>query len=230
MPKEQVRKRGKRKPKNADQSISYPAPATSLPADIIVDVTPSTEQPVAGPSSIHPARAALLKGERYIPPQSEQIIGVSDSGYQPRLGLGGEGGVEGENGQAQWIRGPRADQEFPFGEVDPDLKAYFRNVEEQIKDWEGTTSIGEEREGELRLLSFIIQKPRSYWRLRLPRKQSGDNSYPSAIRGHYIIFVDMILPDRISKLIVQTASNSSPPYSVNYETTNSPSLPIRTAR
>lgn len=153
MPKEQVRKRGKRKPKTAEATAPYPAPATSLPADIIVDVTPSELQPVAGPSSIHPARAALLKGERYVPAHADQVVGTSDAGYQPRPNGNGEesfgdGGGE-ENGQAQWIRGPRADQEFPFGEVDPDLKAYFRNVEEQIKDWEGTSSVGEEREGEL---------------------------------------------------------------------------------
>jgi nucleolar protein 9 len=28
------------------------------------------------------------------------------------------------------------------------VKAYFRNVEDQIKDWEGVNSVGEEREGE----------------------------------------------------------------------------------
>ena len=28
------------------------------------------------------------------------------------------------------------------------MKAYFRNVEDQIKDWEGVNSVGEEREGE----------------------------------------------------------------------------------
>jgi hypothetical protein len=32
--------------------------------------------------------------------------------------------------------------------LDPDLKGYFKTVEEQIKDWEGGSSIGEEREGE----------------------------------------------------------------------------------
>ena len=36
-----------------------------------------------------------------------------------------------------WQRGPRTESEFPFGVLDPDLKAYFRNVEEQIRDWEG---------------------------------------------------------------------------------------------
>jgi hypothetical protein len=38
--------------------------------------------------------------------------------------------------------------DFPFGELDPDLKGYFRTVEDQIKDWEGSSSVGEEREGE----------------------------------------------------------------------------------
>ena len=39
------------------------------------------------------------------------------------------------------------DSVFPFGVLDPDLKAYFRNVENQIKDWEGSLSSGEDREG-----------------------------------------------------------------------------------
>lgn len=156
MPKEQVRKRGKRKTKATDDSAPIP--------EAIIDVQPTPSysapqyerqlpphaqtQPVAGPSAIHPARAALLSGQRYVPPPASTLppadfVPLND-GQAPRAeGFGGE-----ENGIAQWNRGPKADQEFPFGIVDPDLKAYFKGVEEQIRDWEGTSSIGEEREGE----------------------------------------------------------------------------------
>lgn len=47
----------------------------------------------------------------------------------------------------QWTGGPRMESEFPFGVLDPDVKAYFKSIEEQIKDWEGVSSAGEEREG-----------------------------------------------------------------------------------
>jgi hypothetical protein len=41
-------------------------------------------------------------------------------------------------------------EEFPFGELDPDTKAYVKKEEAHIKDWEGSydDSLGETREGE----------------------------------------------------------------------------------
>ena len=84
----------------------------------------------AGPSSIHPARAAMLAGQR--PPPRQY-----DAAPEP----------EQEEQQLEWSRDLR-EAEFPFGVLDPDVKAYFRNVDEQIRDWEGVSSTGEEREGE----------------------------------------------------------------------------------
>jgi nucleolar protein 9 len=158
MPKEQVRKRGKRKTKQADEGESRHA----APVEVKIDVRPfhpdaaphqqqqysAPSQPVAGPSAIHPARAALLSGQRYVPPPAAASTSASAPADFVPLG-DGQPAADPENGEAQWNRGPRADQEFPFGIVDPDLKAYFRGVEEQIKDWEGTSSVGEEREGKL---------------------------------------------------------------------------------
>ncbi len=60
-----------------------------------------------------------------------------------------------EKQRLKWQRGPRTDSEYPFGVLDPDLKAYFRNVEERIRDWEGVPSAGEEREGLQISLSFM---------------------------------------------------------------------------
>ena len=51
-----------------------------------------------------------------------------------------------EKQKLEWGRDLRA-AEYPFGELDPDLKGYFRTVDDQIKDWEGVPSAGEEREG-----------------------------------------------------------------------------------
>ena len=47
----------------------------------------------------------------------------------------------------EWGRDLR-EAEFPFGVLDPDVKAYFRNVDDQIRDWAGVSSVGEEREGD----------------------------------------------------------------------------------
>lgn len=137
MPKEQIRKRGRRKPKTE-----------AVPEPPVQDVTPTfTEapqpaaEPVAGPSSgIHPSRAAMMKGGPRLQSRPE------DATPQAECGEPGQPG-EGE-GQAMWGRPVVQDPAFPFGELDPDVKAYFRNVEDQIKDWEGTSSVGEEREGE----------------------------------------------------------------------------------
>lgn len=137
MPKEQIRKRGKRKPKNAGEEAD--APATAVPAAATVEPAIThelpphlDEQPQAGPSGgIHPARAALLAGRR---PQPTDIPAPEP--------------VEDEQVLA-WSRNLQ-DAEYPFGVLDPDLKAYFRNVDDQIRDWEGVASTGEEREGESR--------------------------------------------------------------------------------
>lgn len=76
---------------------------------------------------------------------------------------------EGEEGAAQWVRGPRTDSEFPFGVLDPDLKGYFKTVEEQIKDWEGSSSIGEEREGQYFQQMLALSRPP---RLRMAEMES----------------------------------------------------------
>ena len=116
MPREQVRKRGRRKTKT-DEDYVRPKPALHR-EELSTEAGPSS-----GPS-FHPARAALIAGHRPPPPAE-----IDD---QPL------------DSQTEEQGNPN----FPFGELDPDLKAYFRTVEDQIKDWEGVSSVGEEREGE----------------------------------------------------------------------------------
>jgi nucleolar protein 9 len=131
MPKEQIRKRGRRKPKTEVGAGGAPIDEPQL------ELAPSAPTDAPGPSGIHPSRAALLKGGPR--PRYEAPVPTTDQPHTQD---------EQENGAAQWERGPRIDSEFPFGVLDPDVKAYFRNVEDQIKDWEGVNSVGEEREGE----------------------------------------------------------------------------------
>ena len=133
MPKEQIRKRGKRKPKNAEDDF-VPTPAVeAIPAEVqpVRDEPPhlQAEAAQAGPSGIHPARAAFLAGRR-LPPSDLPAPELVDDAQV-----------------LEWSRNQK-DAEYPWGELDPDLKAYFRNVDEQIRDWEGVSSAGEEREGE----------------------------------------------------------------------------------
>jgi len=143
MPKEHIRKRGKRKPKT--DGFDAPAPAAPAPAPVApVDRFEDGDAAAAG--GIHPSRLAFLKTGVRPAPQETQ---AESAGYSvPGEGEGEEGG-DGE-GAANWTRLDRTDSEFPFGVLDPDVKAYFRNVEEQIKDWEGVAvgDGGEEREGE----------------------------------------------------------------------------------
>ena len=130
MPKEQIRKRGRRKPKVEEALPPPPLPPPS--AEIHIE---SNEPARAGPSSgIHPSRIALLKGHH------TPLVAAPATAQDPEIDTE-------EGGEAQWERGPRADSDFPFGVLDPDVKAYFRNVEDQIKDWEGTSTVGEDREG-----------------------------------------------------------------------------------
>jgi nucleolar protein 9 len=141
MPKEQIRKRGRRKPKEEEEaplSSAQPVPAQAAP----VHQEPSA---VAGPSTagLHPSRAALISGKRPAPPPPRQ-----ENGTPEEANNGGEEGGE----PLQWARGPRVDPGFPFGELNPDLKAYFKTVEEQISEWQTTSSTGEEREGQLERL------------------------------------------------------------------------------
>lgn len=138
MPKEQIRKRGRRKPKNEDE-FAQPKPETANPTSLEATSTDHSA-PQAGPSGLHPDRVALLSGRRPPPTQS------NDS----RAGGAGEEGSEEQGEQQPWGRQYGLNEEFPFGQLDPDLKGYFRTVEDQIKDWEGTSSAGEQREGELR--------------------------------------------------------------------------------
>ena len=127
MPKEQIRKRGKRKGKNQDEGST---PAANNFTELQVDEQPS--EPQAGPSTggLHPARAALLAGRRPAPADIPPPELVEDQAV------------------LEWSKAQVQDAEFPFGILDPDLKAYFKTVDDQIKDWEGVASAGEEREGE----------------------------------------------------------------------------------
>jgi nucleolar protein 9 len=143
MPKEQIRKRGRRKPKVEDEYDTrkpeeVPAPATEQAP------TPTEEQPAqAGPSGLHPDRLALLAsgGRRPPPPHFEKREGEQ----------GGEGG-EGQREQQQqpWGRQFGLVEEFPFGELDPDKKGFVKAAEDQIKMWEGgpSDSAGETRQGQ----------------------------------------------------------------------------------
>ncbi|GMK58968.1 hypothetical protein CspeluHIS016_0604100 [Cutaneotrichosporon spelunceum] len=140
MPKEQIRKRGKRKPKTEEDA---PAPEKAA-----VVPTPAPDEPAQeAHGGIHPSRLAFLKtGQRPAPaPRPE-----------------GEEGQADEEGAADWTRGPRHDSEYPFGVLDPDVKAYFRNVEDQIKDWEGVGSVGEEREDRQLFLSSVLSELRGH--------------------------------------------------------------------
>jgi nucleolar protein 9 len=49
--------------------------------------------------------------------------------------------IEPEVGEPSWIRPPPKDSpeiniDAPFGYVDPDVKAYFRTVDDQIRGWQ----------------------------------------------------------------------------------------------
>lgn len=138
MPKEQIRKRGKRKPKT--EEFFPPAPSAPAPAPVPEPEQEQVEEQ-QHTGGIHPSRLAFLKtGQRPAPPPRPENDGAEGEG---------DGQVQDEeNGVADWTRGPRYESEYPFGVLDPDVKAYFRNVEDQVKDWEGVGSVGEEREGE----------------------------------------------------------------------------------
>ncbi|KAL7424743.1 Nucleolar protein 9 [Cryptotrichosporon argae] len=154
MPKEQIRKRGKRKPKAEDE---FGVPSTSASATASASASASTAAPAApsaGPADthagIHPSRLAFLNGER------------------PRLDAhpaerAGAALVDGEGeGAADWTRGSRIESDVPFGVLDPDVKAYFRDVEERIKDWEGVSSAGEEREDRQIFLQSVLAELRGH--------------------------------------------------------------------
>ncbi|KAK1926743.1 armadillo-type protein [Papiliotrema laurentii] len=144
MPKEQIRKRGKRKGKNQDDNpSSAPAPVVNNFTEQQVEDVP---EPQAGPSTggIHPARAALLAGRRPVPSDIPAPEPVEDQQV------------------LEWSRAQVQDAEFPFGVLDPDLKAYFRTVDDQIRDWEGVSSAGEEREDRQIFLSSVLSELRGH--------------------------------------------------------------------
>lgn len=141
MPKEQIRKRGKRKTKADEEPAD--APKVEVPAPAIVEPEPTQ----AGPSGLHPDRLALLAGSHRpfrAPPRAADGT------------IEGAQGVDVPDGeQAQGLSGRvfGLNEEFPFGELDPDTKGYFKGLDEKIKSWQesGTSNVavGEEREGEL---------------------------------------------------------------------------------
>ncbi|CAD6571315.1 MAG: Nucleolar protein 9 [Tremellales sp. Tagirdzhanova-0007] len=133
MAKEQVRKRGRRKPKQEGEA----PPKSRLPA-----LQP--ESVGVGTLGLHPSRAALI------------------SSRPPPVYKTDESRAVDETTTLEWQRGPRTDSETPFGVLDPDLKAYFRNVENQIRDWEGAPSIGEEREDRQQFLDSVLKELRGF--------------------------------------------------------------------
>ncbi|ORY23216.1 armadillo-type protein [Naematelia encephala] len=145
MPKEQIRKRGKRKSKK-DTEAQHDTHLQAAPTEdyIPLEVEVEVEQPQAGPSGLHPARAAMLAGRR--PPRPEATIPNPEEEGQP----------------LEWQRGPGIDTDTPFGILDPDLKGYFRTVEDQIKDWEGVSSAGEEREDRQNFLTSVLAELRGH--------------------------------------------------------------------
>ncbi|WWD09471.1 hypothetical protein V865_007595 [Kwoniella europaea PYCC6329] len=145
MPKEQVRKRGRRVRKGDVQN--EPESVPEVPTTEIDEPVPSSSTA----TGIHPSRAAFLAGQPIPPSQTQEPSGEQE----------GEAYGEGE-GAADWTRGSRIDSEFPFGVLDPDVKAYFRNVEEQIKDWEGVNTEGEEREDRQLFLTSVLSELRSH--------------------------------------------------------------------
>lgn len=159
MPKEQIRKRGRRKPKNEEEhapvSAKVEAPASTATAVPI----PEQQAQQAGPSGLHPDRLALLAGHGSRPsrprvfdhgqPQPQRPAAVE--GAEQKEGEG-EGAAEGDQPQGPWGRTFGLNEEFPFGELDPDTKGYFKGLNDKIKHWletgSGTVTVGEEREGE----------------------------------------------------------------------------------
>nr|XP_018267234.1 uncharacterized protein I303_01219 [Kwoniella dejecticola CBS 10117]OBR89392.1 hypothetical protein I303_01219 [Kwoniella dejecticola CBS 10117] len=150
MPKEQVRKRGRRVRKGDVQNEAEDVPVQ--PTTEINEPVPSTSTSTSSttPGGIHPSRAAFLAGRSAPRAQVQDQPSTAPEAQDP------------EEGPAEWHRGPRVDSEFPFGVLDPDVKAYFRNVEEQIKDWEGVSSAGEEREDRQLFLTSVLSELRSH--------------------------------------------------------------------
>jgi nucleolar protein 9 len=140
MPKEQIRKRGRRKTKAEEEPVD--APKVEVPAPVVA--APEDTQTPAGPSGLHPDRLALLaQGHRPFRAPVRPAEGEA----------GAEGTQEGDQTQGLSGRVFGLNEEFPFGELDPDTKGYFKGLDEKIKSWQesGTANIavGEEREGKL---------------------------------------------------------------------------------
>jgi nucleolar protein 9 len=170
MPKEQIRKRGRRKPKTEEEHAPVP-PKVEAPTP--TPTAPVPQQPQqAGPSGLHPDRLALLTGHGSRPsrprvfdhgqPQTQpqqQIQPQRPAGAEGEEGAEkkeGEAQAEGDQPQGPWGRTFGLNEEFPFGELDPDTKGYFKGLDDKIKHWletgSGTVTVGEEREGE----SFLL--------------------------------------------------------------------------
>ena len=161
MPKEQIRKRGRRKPKNEEEHAPVPAKVEAPAPTATAVPIPEQQAQQAGPSGLHPDRLALLAGHGSRPSRPR----VFDHGQPPAQrpvdggGAGAEGGAtegqgaaEGDQPQGPWGRTFGLNEEFPFGELDPDTKGYFKGLDDKIKHWletgSGTVTVGEEREGE----------------------------------------------------------------------------------
>lgn len=68
-------------------------------------------------------------------PEADPEVYQEDAGYEDEQQTGGfEGGS-----RPSWVvpdRVPQVNLEAPFGYIDTDVKAYFRTVDLQIRDWQ----------------------------------------------------------------------------------------------
>ena len=83
-------------------------------------------------------------------PEADPEVYPEDADYEGEQQTGGfEGG-----GRPSWVvpeREPQVNPEAPFGYVDADVKAYFRTVDLQIRDWQESpahTSAGDNGDNE----------------------------------------------------------------------------------
>jgi nucleolar protein 9 len=166
MPKEQIRKRGRRKPKTEEEHAPVPAKVEASTPAPIATAPVSQQAQQAGPSGLHPDRLALLTGHGSRPsrprvfdhgqPQGQQQAQAQRPAEEGGEKKEGEAGAEGDQPQGPWGRTFGLNEEFPFGELDPDTKGYFKGLDDKIKHWletgSGTVTVGEEREGE----SFLL--------------------------------------------------------------------------
>lgn len=148
MPRE-IRKRGKRKPKKDEEDLgpskAEPAPQDYIPLDDIAQGEPAPAS-AAGPSGIHPSRAALLAGRRPEPSSTHRVPHYQfHPPSDPR-----------ESASAL------TDPDHPFGLLHPDVKGYIHALSPQLIAWQSqppdasSAGAGEEREDRQNFLSSVL--------------------------------------------------------------------------